>query len=99
MLSHIVILWTDPAQTDAADRVVAGATRLLANIPGVVRFHAGKMIGSPRSVVDQTYSVALNLTFTGKEAEVAYQAHPQHLEFVASYVKPLVKRVVVYDFE
>jgi hypothetical protein len=43
--------------------------------------------------------VALNLTFTAKEAEAAYQAHPQHLEFVASYVKPLVKRVVVYDFE
>jgi hypothetical protein len=99
MFSHIVVLWTDPAQADAADKIVAAANRLLATIPGVVKLHAGKMVGSPRPVVDQTYSVALNLIFTSREAEAVYQTHPQHVEFVTNFVKPLVKKVVIYDFE
>jgi hypothetical protein len=99
MFSHIVVLWADPAQPEAADNILAAANRLLPGIPGVVTFHAGKMVGSPRPVVEQTYSVALNIIFTSKEAEAAYQTHPQHVEFVTSFVKPFVKKVVIYDFE
>ena len=97
--SHIVVLWADPAQPGAADQIVAAANRLLANIPGVIQFHAGKMVGSPRPVVEQTYSVALNLIFTSKQAETEYQTHPQHVEFINNFVKPLVKKVQIYDFE
>jgi hypothetical protein len=99
MLSHIVIFWTDPAQPDAAAELLAGANQLLKNIPGVLKFHAGRMVSSPRPVVDQTYQVALNLIFPDRPAEQAYQKHPQHVEFVEKYVKRLVKRLVVYDFE
>jgi len=98
MFSHIVVLWTDPAQPAAADKLVEAANRLLPGIPGVIKFHAGRMVGSPRPVVEQTYSVALNVIFNSKEAEAAYQTHPQHVEFVTNFVKPLVKRVLVYDF-
>jgi hypothetical protein len=99
MFSHIVVLWADPAKPTAADEIIAGANRLLKSIPGVVQLHAGKMVGSPRPVVEQTYSVALNLIFTSKQAEAEYQTHPQHVEFVTHFVKPLVKKVVIYDFE
>jgi hypothetical protein len=99
MFSHIVVLWADPAKPGAADKIVAAANRLLPGIPGVVKFHAGKMVGSPRPVVEQTYSVALNIIFTSKEAGAAYQTHPQHVGFVTDFVKPLVKKVVIYDFE
>ena len=99
MFSHIVVLWADPARANAADEIAAAANRLLKDIPGVVQFHAGKMVGSPRPVVEQTYSVALNLIFTSKQAEAEYQTHPQHVEFVTNYVKPLVKKVLIYDFE
>lgn len=99
MFSHIVVLWTDPAKAPAADEIVAAANRLLKNIPGIVQFHAGKMTGSPRPVVDQTYQVALNLIFTSKQAEAEYQKHPQHVEFVDKFVKPFVQKVIIYDFE
>jgi hypothetical protein len=99
MFSHIVVFWTHPAQPGAADELVAGAERLLKNIPGVRQFHAGKMVPSERSVVEQSYQVALNLIFPDKAAEQTYQTHPQHAEFVRKYVKPLVKKLVVYDFE
>jgi hypothetical protein len=43
MFSHIVVFWTDPAQPDAADKLIAGADKYLKPIPGVLQFHAGKM--------------------------------------------------------
>jgi hypothetical protein len=99
MLSHIVIFWTDPGLPAAADDLIAGANKHLRGIPGATHFHAGKMSPSVRPVVDQSYQVALNIIFPDKKAEQEYQAHPQHLEFIAKYLKPLVKKVVVYDFE
>jgi hypothetical protein len=40
----------------------------------------------------------LNTFFADQQAQDDYQIHPLHLEFVARCVKPLVKRVTVYDF-
>ena len=99
MFSHVVVLWTNPAHPDAANELVEGANRLLKDIPGVQRFHAGKMVPSPRPVVEQSYQVALNLVFPDKPAMDAYQVHPRHVEFVEKFVKRLVKQAVVYDFE
>jgi hypothetical protein len=98
MLSHIVVFWTNPAYLGAVDEMLAGANRFLADIPGVVQFHAGTMVPSPRPVVEHTYQVALNLIFPDQPAMDAYLAHPRHTEFVEKYVKRLVIRVAVYDF-
>jgi hypothetical protein len=99
MFSHIVIFWTDPNNSSAADELISGANKLLKTIPDVTQLQAGKMSPSHRPVVEQSYQVALNLIFTSKQAEQAYQIHPQHVEFVEQFVKPLVKKVVIYDFE
>jgi hypothetical protein len=99
MFSHVVIFWTDQAKPEAADAVIAGGEKHLKTIPGLTHFHIGKMVGSTRPVVDQTYQVALNTVFASKQAQDEYQAHPQHLEFIAQCVKPFVKKIVVYDFE
>jgi len=99
MFSHIVVFWTVPLNRGAADELLVGANQLLKDIPGVLQFHAGKMTPSKRPVVEQSYQVALNLTFVDRPAEQAYQAHSRHTEFVEKFVKRLVKKVVVYDFE
>jgi Stress responsive A/B Barrel Domain len=98
MFSHVVIFWTDPAQPNAADELIAGAVKYLKPVPGVTQFHIGKMVGSDRPVVEQSYQVALNTVFADKAAQDAYQVHPLHLDFIAHCVKPLVKKVTVYDF-
>ena len=97
--SHVVVFWTDPAQPNAADELMAGANQYLKDIPGVLLFHVGKMSSSPRPVVEQSYQVALNLVFPSKAAEQAYQVHPQHLEFVEKVFKRVCRKVVIYDFE
>lgn len=96
MFSHVVIFWTDPAD---AQKLIDGANKYLKPIPGVLSFHIGKMVGSHRPVVDQTYQVALNLIFADKKSQDDYQVHPMHVEFVEKVFKPIMKKVVVYDFE
>jgi hypothetical protein len=97
--SHIVIFWTHPGQPGAADELIAGANKYLRDIPGLLSFHIGKMASSHRSVVDQTYQVALNLIFPDKQTQDDYQVHPQHLAFVENVFKRVCTKVVVYDFE
>ncbi len=99
MFSHVVIFWIDPANPKAADELIAGAKKYLAPLPGIVHFHVGRMAPSHRSVVDQSYQVALNVVFDSKKAQDDYQVHPLHLEFVERVFKPVCKKVVVYDFE
>ena len=98
MFSHVVIFWTKPELPNAADDLVAGMEKYLRPIPGVLSFHVGRMVKSHRDVVDQSYQVALNLQFPGKDAESAYQVHPLHLEFVDKCFKPNCARAVIYDF-
>ena len=99
MFSHVVIFWTNPTNPKATDELIAGAKKYVAPIPGILSFHIGKMVGSPRPVVDQTYQVALNLIFANKKAQDDYQVHPLHLEFVEKVFKPTCKQAVIYDFE
>lgn len=98
MFSHVVIFWTDPSQPNAADVLIAGCNQYLKDIPGVVQFHVGKMVGSPRPVVEQSYQVALNIIFPDQASQDAYQVHPRHVEFVEKVFKPTCKKVVIYDF-
>jgi len=99
MFTHVVLFWTDPAKPQAARALVDGATRYLSNIPGIVHFHVGEMVGSPREVVDQTYQVGLNVVFSSRHNQDEYQAHRQHQEYVAKVVKPNCQTIKVYDFE
>ena len=99
MFSHVVIFWTDPSNPKAADELMAGAEKYLRPIPGSLHFHIGKMATSHRSVVDQSYQVALNIIFPDKKTQDDYQVHPSHIEFVEKVFKPLHKKVMVYDFE
>jgi len=99
MFSHVVIFWAKPEKSFTAQGLVEGAEKYLRPIPGVLHFHVGLMVPSPRPVVDQSYQVALNIVFTDKKAQDDYQVHPLHLEFLEKVFKPLCWKAVVYDFE
>jgi hypothetical protein len=99
MFSHVVVFWTKSGNPSAADALIAGGEKYLRPIPGVLRYHMGRMVPSHRPVVDQTYQVALNLVFETQQAQDEYQVHPLHIEFVEKVLKPNCARAVVYDFE
>ena len=99
MFSHVVIFWTKTDKPTSADELIAGANQFLKPIPGVLSFHIGRMVSSPRPVVEQSYQVALNLVFPDKKSQDDYQVHPLHVEFVEKVFKRVCTRVVIYDFE
>jgi len=99
MFSHIVIFWTDANNPNAIHDLIDGADKYLKPIPGVVRYHVGRMAPSHRPVVDQSYQVGLNVMFDNKKAQDDYHVHPLHVEFLDKVFKRLCKKVVVYDFE
>ena len=99
MFSHVVIFWTDPTKPDAADEVIAGANKFLKTIPGITHFHIGKMAGSARPVVDQSYQFALNTVFTTSRRKTIIRCILSIWNSSRKCVKPFVTKVVVYDFE
>jgi hypothetical protein len=98
MFSHVVIFWTRADDPQAVNKLIAGAERYLKPIPGILHFHVGKMVPSPRPVVDQSFQVGLNIVFADKQAQDEYQAHPSHVQFVEQVLKPVLRRVAVFDF-
>ena len=98
MFSHIVIFWTKPEVENSEQRLIDGLNRYLPDIPGVISMHVGKCAPSDRPVVDQSYQIALNITFKNKIVQDEYQVHPQHVEFVEKVFKEVCDKVVVYDF-
>jgi hypothetical protein len=99
MFSHIVIFWTKKDQSDAADKLIAGAERYLKPIPGVLVFHIGRMVTDGRSTVENSYQVALTTVFASREARETYRAHAAHERFKNEFCTPNVERLVIYDFE
>ena len=94
MFSHIVIFWTKPEVENSEQRLIDGLNRYLPDIPGVISMHVGKCAPSDRPVVDQSYQIALNITFKNKIVQDEYQVHPQHVEFVEKFLRKYVIRLL-----
>jgi hypothetical protein len=99
MVTHVVIFWTDKPHGENRDRLLAGAQEYLSKIPGVLEFRAGVPAPSPRGVVDDSFAVAISMSFVDQAAADVYQSHPLHLEFIEKAFKPNATRLVVYDFK
>ena len=98
MVSHVVVIWVNEPTGENTDKVLEAADRLLATIPGVHAFHAGRMFPTDRPVVDKSYHIALNMQFDTMEELAQYQIHPQHVEIVEKELKPRLAKLLVYDF-
>jgi hypothetical protein len=96
-LLHMVYFYpTENGGPDEAQQLIAGIQRNLPKVPGVLRLEVGTPAGTERSVVDNSYAVALLVEFADAAAEAAYQDHPDHHQFVAE-CKSLWSRVTVFD--
>ncbi len=95
--AHIVFFWLKNPD-GAADRTAfkEHVHSYLSKIDFIRQVHFGEPAGTPREVVDNSYTFNMILYFDNQEDQDRYQAHPAHLKFVedASY---LWDRVQVYD--
>lgn len=95
---HIVIAWLkQPGDTEARQRFIE-VTQGFAKLPGVIGHRVGPVLPSDRKVVDSSFDVAVVITFANQQGLANYLEHPEHKKGVEEMLKPLVEKVVVYDF-
>jgi hypothetical protein len=97
-LQHVVVFWLkDHGNVNDREHLIQTAKEL-AKLPGVLGVKAGTMLPSERSTVDSSYDVAMVFSFESKQALADYAVHPKHRKAVDEIIKPLVSKILVYDF-
>jgi len=95
---HVVVCWLKTPGDEAARQQIIDVSRSFDSIPGVVKVAAGRAIPSERPVVDDSFDVAIAIVFRDEAALRAYDAHPAHKQAVEQTLRPLVGKMVIYDF-
>ena len=96
-VEHVVLFWLKTPGDQAAVRKIMETSRTFESIPGVLAVRTGGPVASTRPVVDDSFDVALVVTFTDVAALQAYETHPTHADAVRDVLRPLVGKIVVYD--
>jgi hypothetical protein len=96
-VSHVVLFWlNDPSDRQGWSRMEE-ACLSFRSIPGVESVAVGRALPSDRPVVDSSFDLGVVITFRNPEALGRYLKNPIHQEALKTLVKPLVKRMQVYD--
>lgn len=95
---HVVLVWLkEPGNAEHRAQVIT-ATRGFSSIPGVEEIRVGEPVPGRRSSVDDSFDVGLYMVFASQAALESYLVHPEHKAAQQSILRPLVEKVVVYDF-
>ncbi len=97
-LHHIVLVWLKLPGNPTHRSHLIKVSESFAAIPGVKSVAVGEPLLSDREIVDDSFDIAIDLTFEDKHALQSYLNHPDHLRAVEVSLKPLADRIVVYDF-
>lgn len=96
---HTVYFWLKEDLSAEDKKMFDEKVAALGDIKSVKRYRLGGPAATEeRGVVDNSYSLALNVEFTSIENHDAYQVDPIHLDFVES-CKTFWDKVIVYDNE
>lgn len=94
---HIVFFWmNNPKDKALVKKFKRGTESFFKKVDVIQSYHIGEPAGTPRDVVDNSYSVCAVVTFNSKEDQDIYQAHQAHLDYIEEW-KEIWKKVQVYD--
>lgn len=97
-VKHIVFVWLkEPGNAVHREKVIE-TSYSFEKIPGVKDVDVGEVIKSDRKIVDDSFDVGITLSFATESDMKAYLVHPRHKEAVKNVLKPLVRKIVVYDY-
>ncbi len=94
---HVVVCWLKEPGNAEARRMIIDVSRTFHRIPGVRDVRVGPALPSERTLVDDSFDVAVVMTFDDRETLDEYIVHPHHTEAVKNIIRPLVDRIIVYD--
>lgn len=96
-VQHIILMWLERPESGADRAQLVRAARSLQMMPGVVRVETGRNVPSPNTEADRDFDLGVVITFRDKAALQRYEKNPRHTEEMQRYLKPLVRRYVVYN--
>jgi Stress responsive A/B Barrel Domain len=96
-VTHVVFCWfRADAPVGTVQAALDGASALAA-IPGVLELKKGVALASDRPIVDDTFQLGMTMRFADVETMRTYLAHPDHVRYVDTLVKPFAERILIYD--
>lgn len=97
-ITHVVMVWLKQPGNEQQRAAFIKASEQLNDLPGIVNRHVGVVLSSDRAIIDDTFDVAVTVTMESQEALKAYLNNPKHKKILNEKIKPLINRVVAYDF-
>ena len=97
-VNHVVLCWLKDSGNKEQRQKLIRESLEFESIPGVLEVRAGEVVKSDRPIVDSSYDVAIFLSYESVDDLKAYLIHPDHKKAVKEVLRPLVKKVLVYDF-
>ena len=95
--AHIVLFWLkNPDNQLERKEFESSLETFIKNSEYVKSMHFGSPANTNRSVIDNTYTYCLIVTFTSKEKQDKYQDEQGHKKFI-SESEELWDKVTVYD--
>ncbi|MGZ4958346.1 MAG: Dabb family protein [Methylomonas sp.] len=99
---HVVVVWLKQAGNENVRREYIEASKLIANLPGVLSYDIGSPAVIKRahtsSALDESYDVAISSTYESQQAFEDFLKNPEYLRIAQQVLKPLVEQYKVYDF-
>jgi hypothetical protein len=95
---HVVLVWLKEADNKQHIQQVVEVSKQLQKISEIQDLKVGKSISSKRKIVDDSFDVGIYMTFASKADMERYLLSEKHKQAVQTTLKPLSKKILVYDF-
>ena len=95
-VQHIVMCWL---KEGASHNKFIEAVKTLKEIDEVQYISVGTKLQSIEPVADNSFDISFIISFKSNDDLKTYLDHPKHIKAVTEVLKPLLEKVVVYDFE
>jgi hypothetical protein len=96
-VDHVVLIWLKRPGNTADRQALRQAAEDLKALPQVKSVSHGTALASERPIVDDSFDVGFVMRFDSPADLHAYETHPQHVAKVNQVLKPLTRKIVVYD--
>ncbi len=96
-VGHVVLIWLNESGNQQHIEQLVSISMQLLEIEEIRQLHVGTAIPSDRNIVDDSFDVGIYMTFESAKDMEAYLQHPKHKNAVREFIKPLAKKIVVYD--
>lgn len=96
-VDHVVVVWLKRPGNEADRRKLRDAGDELRSIPGLRFLDHGTALASERPIVDDSFDVAFVMRFDSAASLHAYEKNPLHVRKVNEVLKPLSRKILIYD--